>query len=73
MAKDRTAWIDELARRSPTALAMALERAIATQDKALERAVLVALAELGIVVVDRSTLAAAIEAARGLKRRGGIR
>jgi predicted nucleic acid-binding protein len=73
MAADRNAWIDELARRSPTALAMALERAIATHDQALERAVLVALAALGIVVVDRHTLVATIEAARGLKRRGGLR
>jgi hypothetical protein len=56
MPDDRNDWIDDLARRSPTALAMALERAIATRNHALERAVLVALAELGIVVVDRTTL-----------------
>lgn len=52
--------LDELARSSPTALVMALERALGTQDRALERAVLAALGELGIVVVDRSTLARSV-------------
>ena len=50
-------WIDKLARKSPTALAMALERAIETRNRALEKAVLTALGELGIAVVDRATLA----------------
>lgn len=42
-----TDWIDEAARSSPTALTMALERAIATGDRALERAVLAALGRMG--------------------------
>ena len=57
-----TDWIDELARRSPTALAMALERAIATHNSDIERVVLEALGRLGIVVVDRATLAGCISA-----------
>lgn len=57
MAQDRNDWIDALARKSPTALAAALERAIASGDRNLERAVLTALGRLGIVVVDRTTLA----------------
>jgi len=56
MTDHTTDWMDELARKSPTALAMALERAIAQGDRALERAVLAALGELGIIVVDRTTL-----------------
>jgi len=66
---DRTNWIDGLARRSPTALAMALERAIATHNRALERAVLAALGELGIVVVDRTTLVDTLATAKAGKRR----
>ncbi len=57
MADHDSSDLDKLARSCPTALAMALERAITTNDRALERAVLTALAELGIVVVDRASLA----------------
>jgi hypothetical protein len=56
MSDQEARWIDDLARRSPTALAMALERAIATSDRELERAVLGALGALGIVLVDRTAL-----------------
>jgi hypothetical protein len=71
MAEDRNDWIDELARRSPTALAMALERAIATRNRDLERAVLEALGKLGIVVVDRCALADTIADHRSSKSREG--
>jgi uncharacterized membrane protein len=57
----QTNWIDEVALRSPTALAMALERAIAVDDRRLERATLLALAKLGIVVVDRTTLTESLQ------------
>lgn len=50
----------DIAKGSPTALTAALERAVATGNRELERAVLLALAELGIVVVDRGTLADAV-------------
>ena len=60
-----TNWIDDVARRSPTALAMALERALTTRDRTLERAVLVALGELGIVLVDRGTLTDALRSELG--------
>lgn len=56
--------LDELVRQSPTALAAAVERAIATGDRALERAALAALGELGIVVVDRTTLVESINRAQ---------
>lgn len=56
--------LDDLARQSPTALAMALERAISTRNRVLERAVLAALGELGIVVVDRTTLVDRLAVAR---------
>lgn len=69
MADHRTDWIDELARKSPTALAMALERAIATSDRTLESAVLAALGRLGIVVVDRTKLVDTLaDAKRGGRR-----
>lgn len=59
--RDRQAVaVDEVARRSPTALVMALERAILRGDRPLERAVLRALGEIGIVVVDRPRLADAL-------------
>ena len=48
---------------------MALERAIATHNRALERAVLAALGELGIVVVDRTTLVDTLATAKAGKRR----
>ena len=64
MADHRTEHVADLARRSPTALAMALERAIATHNGTLERAVLVALGELGIVVVDRGALVDTLSADR---------
>ena len=69
MTEDRTDWIDELARESPSALTMALERAIATQNRDLERAVLLALGRLGIAVVDRSALADTITARRPIRTR----
>jgi len=62
-------WIDELARKSPTALTMALERAIAMRNLTLERAVLKALGELGIVVFDRSTLVDTLAAAKAARAR----
>src|SRR5262249_44743268 len=52
--------IDEQVRHSPTALTAVLERAIATNDSVLEHAVLAALGLLGIVVVDRRSLADAL-------------
>ena len=64
----QTNWIDDLARKSPTALAMALERAIGNGDRGLERAVLTALAKLGIIVVDRTQLVDTLADAKG----GGI-
>ena len=71
MTDHRADWIDELARKSPTALAMALERAIKTRNRTLERAVLAALGELGIVVVDRVTLVDTLATARSRKQREG--
>jgi hypothetical protein len=64
MRVQRTDDVDDLARRSPTALAMALERAIRTHDPDLERAVLAALGELGIALVDRKTLVDSLASAR---------
>jgi hypothetical protein len=64
MADQPTTEIDELARWCPTALAMALERAIASDDRQLEREVLTALARLGIVVVDRQSLAESLAKTR---------
>lgn len=46
--------------RCPTALTAALERAVATGDRLLERQVLAHLAAAGIVVVDRHALVGAI-------------
>lgn len=69
MADHRTDWIDDLAQRSPTALAMALERAIATGNRSLEVAVLGALGRLGIVVVDRTKLADTLADAKARGRR----
>lgn len=69
MTDQRIDWLDDLARKSPTALSMALERAIATGDRHLERAVLAALSKLGIVVVDRETLADTLAAAKARKAR----
>lgn len=63
MTDQPTDWIDKLACKSPTALAMALERAIATGNRALEGQVLAALRVLGIAVVDRATLADELAAA----------
>ena len=60
MDDQQTDWIDELARRSPTALAMALERAIRRHDRDLERSVLEALTRVGIIVFDRASLVEAI-------------
>ena len=57
--------VDDIARRSPSALAMALERAIVFQNMELERAVLSALEQVGITVVDRGRLTAAVQASRG--------
>lgn len=48
---------------------MALERAIATGDRDLERAVLAALGKLGIIVVDRVRLVDALGEARERGRR----
>jgi hypothetical protein len=62
--------LDDLAHRSPTALAAALERALTTRDRDLERAVLAALGGLGIVVVDRTALVDTLTAARLRKQRG---
>lgn len=64
MDDQKTDWIDELARRSPTALAMALERAIQRHDRDLERAVLEALTKVGIIVFDRASLVEAIGSLR---------
>jgi hypothetical protein len=69
MAAVRIDDVDDLARRSPTALAMALERAIATDNRRLERAVLAALGELGIVVVDRRALVGTLAVLRTEGRR----
>ena len=52
--------IDEIARRSPTALCMALERALTTCDRELERTTLAALDCIGLALVDRAKLLAAL-------------
>lgn len=53
--KNRADW-----NRCPTALTAALERAVATGNRELERDVLQHLAGVGIVVVDRVALAKAV-------------
>lgn len=69
MADPRTSWIDELAKKSPTALSMALERALEDGDRDLERAVVTALEQLGIAVVDRTKLVETITDAKHKRRR----